>query len=348
MPKIHINLEEETQQILFDVPAKRLLEKLSLIKNRIDHSKKRWFWELLQNASDYNEKVSVKLTVDKKEVVFSHNGNPFSKKDVLCLIYPNSTKDEDTTHTDNIGKFGTGFVSTHILSAFVRVKGICQDGNSHFGFSFVLDRSAYKEDAPCKDDLIKAMKQESDDFEASAVSTIPTDGFNTSFSYQLGKPLSPLPAINYADIDLEYLYYVLPYTLCFMPKVESVIIEDNRDGSHQYCISRQQEKDGSISFVIEIDGQSIIKDFIYLCHNDVSTAFNVADGCITPFPESLSRLFCGLPLIGTEEVGLPILLNSQHFKPSQERESVEIQPSVDEQNRKLFKYSFEFYKKVLH
>ena len=348
MTGMHINLENETQQILLGVPAKRLLEKLSLIKNRIEDSKKRWFWELLQNASDYNEKVSVKLIVNRKEIIFSHNGSPFNKKDVLSLIYPYSTKDEDTTHTDNIGKFGTGFVSTHILSSLVKLQGICQDEDSHFKFSFVLDRSMYNENAPCKEALIKAMKQARDDFEASAVNVTPTEEFNTSFTYQLGKPLSSLPAVNYNDIDLDYLYDVIPYTLCFMPKVESIIIEDNRDGNHLFCISRQMKKDDCISFLVTKDGQSTTKDFIYLSHNDVSTAFNVAESSIVPFPQKLSKLFCGLPLIGTEEVGVPILLNSLQFTPSQERESVEIQPDVNEQNRKQFKDSTELYNKVLN
>ena len=38
---------------LLSSQAKRLQEKLALIKDNVEPSKRRWFWELLQNASDY-------------------------------------------------------------------------------------------------------------------------------------------------------------------------------------------------------------------------------------------------------------------------------------------------------
>ena len=52
-------VDQEEKEQLHSIPAQRLSEKLSLLKNRVDSAKKRWFWELLQNASDYNESVNV-------------------------------------------------------------------------------------------------------------------------------------------------------------------------------------------------------------------------------------------------------------------------------------------------
>ena len=64
MDDIKYKIDKEENEQLRSIPAQRLIEKLSLLKNRVDSAKKRWFWELLQNASDYNQSVNVKLVVD--------------------------------------------------------------------------------------------------------------------------------------------------------------------------------------------------------------------------------------------------------------------------------------------
>ncbi|MBR5061089.1 MAG: hypothetical protein IKX24_03005, partial [Prevotella sp.] len=83
--------ERETEQ-LRSSSAQRLIEKLTLLKNRREPSRKRWFWELLQNASDYNDGVNVVLIVDNKKVEFKHDGLPFIDTDVFNLILPDSNK----------------------------------------------------------------------------------------------------------------------------------------------------------------------------------------------------------------------------------------------------------------
>ena len=83
--------EREAEQ-LRSSSAQRLIEKLSLLRNRRDASRRRWFWELLQNASDYNDNVNVELIVDDEKVVFKHDGLPFIDTDVFNLIRPDSNK----------------------------------------------------------------------------------------------------------------------------------------------------------------------------------------------------------------------------------------------------------------
>ena len=58
-------------------------------------------------------------------------------------------------------------------------------------------------------------------------------------------------------------------------------------------------------------------------------------------------MFCGLPLIGMEDIGLPFILNSQKFTPSQERNGVAISPSSNPENRQLFVDSVDLYGKML-
>lgn len=339
-------IDKEENEQLRSIPAQRLIEKLSLLKNRVNAAKKRWFWELLQNASDYNQSVNIKLVVSDSRVTFMHDGSPFSLRDALNLISPDSNKQDDAKHNDNIGKFGTGLVSTHILSSILEVGGQCiDDENECYNFFLSLDRSCFTN----KQTLIEQITQSKENLKDSMQKQVQTNGFNTSFSYKLGNPLPELPFLNSSDIDLDYLYDVLPYTLCFMSKVLSVVIEDNRSTAKTrvFKISRAEVNENEIVFSIDTDVNSSTQRFAYFSDKDVSTVFRFENNEILPFPNDLSRIFCGLPLVGTEEVGLPFLLNSQKFMPTTEREGVELEPGSNEVNRALFNSSVDLYGKML-
>ena len=339
--------EQAAKEQFLSIPAKRLQEKLLLIKDRVELSKRRWFWELLQNASDYNDSVSVRLVVTADKVVFQHNGSPFSITDVLNVISPDSDKDnvEKVGNENNIGKFGTGLVSTHILSAIMQVKGIYRnnDGNL-FEFAFDLDRGCYDK----KTDLINEMEKVRSGFIHNDQCEVTScDGFNTSFSYILNRPLPMVPAMRPSDIDLDYLYSVLPYTLCFMEKVQTVVVEDRRNGCHNFSIRRKAQSDNTISFEIKHDDNVHTVDFAYFSYNDVSSAFCYVGNCVLPYPKNMAKMFCGLPLVGMENVGMPFILNSLEFKPSVERDGIAFSPSSNPENRSLLVDSVELYGKML-
>lgn len=336
-------IEQRDTEQLHSLPAQRLIEKLSFLKNRKENSHKRWFWELLQNASDYNTSVAVRLTVTSDQVIFEHDGTPFSVDDVLNMISPDSNKRDDEHHADNIGKFGSGLVSTHILSSEISVEGLCKIEGEYRRFKVVLDRSSFLN----KKSLIDAITVAKGAFKESLEETQLEPGFQTRFVYHLGKTLPSLPVVSSDDVDLNYLYEVLPYTLCFMPKVREVTIIDNRHGESVVKISRIQGKSDDKTIVIERDGKKETLSFAYFEYNGLSSVYQYANNTVLSFPDGISRLFCGLPLIGTEEIGLPFLLNSLKFEPTTEREGVEIEPGSNDSNRKLFDDSFELYRMIL-
>lgn len=341
-------IEQASKEQLLSSQAKRLQEKLSLIKDRIEPSRRRWFWELLQNASDYNERVSVRLVVTPDEVEFMHDGAPFSVKDVLNVISPDSAKDdeEDEANKNNIGKFGTGLVSTHVLSSIMQVKGVfCKsDDKRLFEFALTLDRGCFEN----KTDLINEMAKVRNEFigaEHQEVSV--SNGFNTSFAYLLNHSLPKVPVMSAEDIDLDYLYDLLPYTLCFMDKVESVIIEDKRNDCHTYSISRKKHTNNGIVFEIRRDNVVAEQDYAFFRYNDVSTAFRFEGNRVLPLPGKISKMFCGLPLIGMEEIGMPFILNSLVFKPTIERDGIAFSPSSNPENRRLLTDSVTLYGMML-
>ena len=343
---IKSKVDKEENEQLRSIPAQRLIEKLSLLKNRIAAAKRRWFWELLQNASDYNSSVNVKLVVSNDKVTFMHDGSPFSLRDALNLISPDSNKQSDEIHKDNIGKFGTGLVSTHILSSVMDIDGLCiDDENSCYNFHLTLDRSCFGN----KQELIEQITQAKEKFKESLVASSHVSGFQTAFTYTLNRFLPTLAPIQASELDLNYLYEILPYTLCFMPKVKSVKIEDNRSQTsvREFSIGRDETKSDKICFKIVKDGSDETLQFAYFERDNVSTAFMIKEKTICAFPNNLSKVFCGLPLIGTEDIGLPFVLNSLKFEPTTEREGVELEPGSNETNRALFKTSILLYKDVL-
>src|SRR5690606_34968332 len=102
--------------------AKDVNDKLIKDRNRPDIAKRRWLWELLQNAKDAvkpDEKVSVRLFVGQENnqpyVDFQHSGNPFRYQDAKNLIFPYSDKGDEENSAKS-GRFGTGFLATHTLS----------------------------------------------------------------------------------------------------------------------------------------------------------------------------------------------------------------------------------------
>jgi hypothetical protein len=343
-------IEAEERKQALSIPAKRLRDKLLPLKSKVEQTAKRWFWELLQNASDYNQSVAVRLEIDDNHVVFKHTGNPFSIQDVLNLISPDSGKDKDEVKKENIGKFGSGLVSTHILSAEMRVNGAFKSENEDklYKFDVVLDRGLYED----KEKLIDSIETTKKGFREihDSIEKIEYSGFMTSFSYNLKKKLPGLSSsVDVVALGLEQIYDVLPYTLCFMSKVQSVEIVDNRAKTNirNFQIIRKQGSNSLQKFEIKEDQQTSEIEFVKIKYQQVETVYRHEGGAIQPLPKNISKLFCGLPMIGSENIGLPFILNSFDFEPTLEREGVEITPN-DQKNVTLFKQAIELFQLLLN
>lgn len=343
-------IEAEERKQSLSIPAKRLREKLLPLKSKEEQTAKRWFWELLQNASDYNQIVDVRLEIDESCVVFKHTGNPFSIQDVLNLISPDSGKDKDEVKKENIGKFGSGLVSTHILSSEIEVNGAFKSESEDklYKFNIQLDRSFFED----KDKLIASIETTKKGFRE--INTVfekdEYSGYMTSFSYNLKKKLPGLSSsLDVVGLGLEQIYEVLPYTLCFMSKVRSVEIVDKRTKSNiqNFQINRKFNTSALQKFEVKNNCTASEIEFVKLKFKEVDTVYRYENGAIYPLPKDISKLFCGLPMIGSENIGLPFIINSFDFEPTIEREGVEITPN-DTRNLSLFKQAVELYQLLLN
>jgi len=111
--------------------AKKIAKSLKELQDGLYSKQERFVFELLQNADDFpvnGNQVEVELRCLNEFVLFSHNGRPFSQKDVksICDI-GESTKVRDTSTT---GYKGIGFKSVFKYSSKVFITS----GSFHFCF----------------------------------------------------------------------------------------------------------------------------------------------------------------------------------------------------------------------
>jgi hypothetical protein len=106
--------------------ADKIRKTLLNIRNVPEISEKRWIWELIQNAKDVPNnfgRVEIKIELTKESLKFMHNGQYFSVENVLGILQQVSSKDSNNKD-EQTGKFGTGFIGTHLLSGKVNISGV--------------------------------------------------------------------------------------------------------------------------------------------------------------------------------------------------------------------------------
>jgi hypothetical protein len=124
----------------------------------------RWPFELTQNAHDPGARdgqpgVNITLTFDGQRVLYEHDGRTFTMQDLAALLSGGSSKEFESTETT--GRFGTGFLVTHVLSPQIRFTGALATDGGPEEVSILLDRGGDEEDilrntAHCYDAIKRA------------------------------------------------------------------------------------------------------------------------------------------------------------------------------------------------
>lgn len=339
---IQDEIREAREQNRLNIPAKRLMEKHRPIPSNVNDLQHRWFWELLQNASDYNDSVDVVLEIHENKIVFMHNGNPFRPSDAENLIAPDSGKDSDELkEQDMIGQFGTGFISTHVVSPVVTVEGVMQserETDQYLKFQFTLDRTTYDD----KEALKLSIPRISAELDESIVPITYHPGeFYTKFTYDLTTSLPNVDSKEVVKEGLRYLEAVLPYTLAFMPKIKSVTVRNHNTDLIDYenRIFKPQASDDSKFMFVGVYEQERLLESVHLRlfhENDAQLVIRIENNRIIPYPDGITKLFCSLPMIGTEAFAFPLVLNSKKFVPHLERDGISLTAN-DIDNRAILK-----------
>lgn len=305
--------------------------------------------ECKDSVADYEDRtVAIQIELDDDKVEFRHNGEHFTEKDIRGLINQISSKEvEEDEVAKKTGKFGTGFLTTHLLSKVIYIKGIVETQKHDFyQFEFPLDR-----DGKTTGQLVPKIEKAWEEFHSSAEeisSKYDKTAFNTSFCY----PLETEEQKDIAQIGIEEFTKLIPYVLTFIPSIESVEIINNFDLSAVKFSNSQELIDDLIVPITRKEGRKESNIFIsYIASDKVAIAIEVEKSGDEFYIKSINdipKLFCDFPLIGTEEFHFPVVVNSFFFNPQTERDGIWLKGDTDKEvleNKALLEESIGLYQK---
>lgn len=302
--------DEIRTKVLTENTAQGVLKELKVLQSNRAPMLRRWIWELLQNARDTSA-TSASIERGQEEIIFRHNGDEFTREEIAHLIYYGSTKVEDE---ETIGQYGSGFLTTHLLSPTVEVSGQL-DGKS-FEFSLKREVGSVEE---LRDSMDRAWKAFWKAFNDSLPIASPPNGFTTQFRYP-GEDASAA-----AEDGLATLKQCAPFVLIFNKKFSCIDIKScNKTTKFAVTNRSQLPQDGLQEITVSENGTHKV----YLLAEREKTAVAIPleptddeNRAILPI-DATPRLFLGFPLIGTENFSFPAVINSFGFTPTEERDGV--------------------------
>ena len=335
--------------------ADKIKKRLHDLDKTVESNFGRWIWELLQNAKDsiadeVSRTISVEIELHKEFVVFRHNGSYFTELDIRGLINQISSKEVDEgAQSKKVGRFGTGFLTTHLLSKKVNIKGVVKSENNEFySFDFLLDR-----DGQSIDELSSKVEQTWIGFQNSTqkIDITDIDGFKTSFTYHLDAERQQ----KIASRGIIEFYELIPYVLTFIPKIKDVkiILHD-----HSKVISYKKSTQiiDNIQQIQKSVNENVTDIFILKLENEkTSIATEIEkkeNGYSVKNIEKTPKLFCDFPLIGSENFHFPVVINSFFFSPKTERDGIWLTNNDDDkeviENKKLLEDAFKLFQKLIN
>lgn len=323
--------------------ADKVIQILDQVREEGKKSRRRWIWELMQNAKDVPNmfsRVSVHIELSENQLVFKHNGDPFRVENITGIIQQVSTKPSNSSESATTGKFGTGFIATHLLSDKVIISGIVQEVSEDAKrFQFELDRSG-KTSEELMIPIGQALELISEIDDNSKFPPVHNyaalrkeSDLENSFLY----PLSNLDSVSAAREGVEDLKVTLPLTLAFLQKIKQVrVINNFQNEDLTYTCETERGDEGFSVVVINIQnnllGKSNREYYIIYSEGDTSLAAQVSD--LTSYELKIKSthqpfLYRDFPLIGTENFYLPFILNSKRLFPTEKRDGILLNGSAE-------------------
>lgn len=297
-----------------------------------EKSGERALWELVQNARDMSSEARIKIELTDTCIIFSHHGKPFDYTSFRALVKQDSSKDRNGA--DQVGQYGTGFMTTHAFNRLVYVSGpfVVKKGKDDIsGYvqvkDFELDRTLVdKEEGPRKmKEQLEGVKQF---WKRGQLEIISDD--TTSFRYEL----TPLQ-VEEVSRQLSSAIRLMPFVLVINSRIKEVEIHNHHTKEH-FCL---RKTDKSNKYAIEIAGWQVVTEEVVL-DNLVAVGESEHFDCkslqsdkgdvivIPPFPDScgspvdIPSLFLWFPLLGTEAFGVNFIFHSKRFYPVEKRNNI--------------------------
>lgn len=307
--------------------AKRLRE----LNSPTEIDKKRWLWELIQNAKDTiakdpnRNKIDIRIEIKGDVVKFKHNGAPFTPKTRLGLLYKYSGGKENQEST---GRFGTGFLTTHCLSKTVTIESNQYADNGDLcGFKVTMYR-----DGLVESEFIEGLRKmrDSEEFYKELFDW-------TTFTYDV-KTDSGRSAIR---LGVENFYENIAQTMLFCSELNSVVLDDNGSLTEVVRLPVVSVTEGVTlaEFEIRRHSGSYKRRFLITHYEELSkelsdryksnrvmrldVVIEIDENNNIVNHDGKTSHFCVFPLVGIEsQVCEPVIINSPDFEPDTERQSL--------------------------
>lgn len=308
---------------------------------------KRAIWELFQNAVDLSPSCEIELKLSDNELVFSHNGVPFTMHTLDCLFTQVSSKTLtekklEREEVDPIGQYGTGFMTSHSFGDIVKVSGAIQDEPEgedsnhtelgHIKFTdLVINRSTQDWEKLC--DEISILRKTVTELlnEQPTFDELPKTVFKFAFNNELNK--------KRAFDATESLKVILPYVMIFNDRLKKVTVIDNQGDITTY-IKNEVEESSEYFYTREVKINNESKKINYLktdrltivlpIENNSNAKISIGNAEILPV--NLPRLFLFYPLIGTEHFGFNYIIHSKNFQPTEPRDGLHLNSENEKNN----------------
>ncbi|MCC6428603.1 MAG: hypothetical protein IT435_17515 [Phycisphaerales bacterium] len=307
--------DDAEREVLAENTAQSILKHLNRLEAKRSLLGARWIWELLQNARDaaLPTGVNVSVQLSKGELRFRHDGRAFKYKELAHLIYHGTTKLDGE---DEVGHFGSGFVSTHLLARRVRVLGLVEDGKQ---FEFWLDRSSTDQH-----ELAAAMRRSMDECKQSCQLDHAADArTETEFVYPLTAEGQAL-----ATTAIEDLKAWGPLVLALAPEISAVGFHG--DGGPWRLVrgsSRPLATGLDLTTIEHHTDDGVVPHTVAVARPDAGVQAAIplrtlGAGLGVELDERTPRVFVLFPLLGTDKLSLPAVLQSREFEPFEDRDGI--------------------------
>lgn len=353
-------LQEEQNKTLYEMYVNNVSNRLRKLQNPNENEKKRWIWELFQNAKDsisgdeYRESVSIEIHVTENSIIFKHNGSPFQAPTLNSLIWQKSNKREIKEST---GRFGTGFLTTHTLSKTINVSGVNLEKDKLHDFNVTLYRDGENDsdlEKGIKDTLASYKYQPNDNL------TITSEVW-TSFEY-----IDTHQNREIANLGLDSLKKLIFYNLTFVDKIQKVTIRENGTTTlisramKPYTLENSQviihtfnvsvnEKLEKVVKIVNLKNEYYDEQLNKKLRTEIAIELTENNEIVEIQYKTIPYLFCDFPLIGTENFYLPFVINSRDFEPDTERDKLLLNgdSKLITINKKIILKSIELYNHLM-
>jgi hypothetical protein len=297
-------------------------------ENFNNYSSNRAVWELVQNACDLTTECEVVLDY-RNGFSFTHNGKPFTTKSFISLIKQVSGKYGEESEIPEVGKYGTGFLTTHTFGRKFKINSILEANNTFFEIkNFLIDRSpkewkALSENIRTQKENVYQLIQEGAILTNPEIKTtftfLPETDQERSYIAESSKDLEDyIPIVLTINDRLKKVKIVLNDTETSFEQVEKIKVENDKEIELYKTTISKNGKNKILYSIIETDDQIEV----ILPINENLELFQ--------FSERVARLFLYYPLIGSEDFGLNFIINCNQFLPTEPRDGIHLKSNKDQ------------------